>query len=1609
MTSMTSKPIFSNEEPRKNDWDKSQAELIAELNQLRTTVSSLNEQLLASEIPFQPRSPTKTNEPYRLLVVDDSPTDRAIYRRYLNKNPHFEYEIVDFATGSEALQWCQTYHPDLLLIDYFLPDMNGLEFLERLRQQTGYQSMPGIIITGQQNPSVSEQSLKDGAKDVLDKNRMTSDGLNRAINNVLQHAAWMQEQEWQWRRQQVLNHLAASIRQGWDLSSLFQSSITEIRQFLDCDRVLIYQFDPQNWCGTVIQESVLDPTFSIVGRKLEDNCFAENPQWINRYRQGHISCIADTLAEPHNSDCYQNLLESLGVRAVFAAPLLCGEDLWGLLIAHHCQNSRSWELKEVELLHQVANQLSIAIQQTHLQQQAEENGQERQKITEIINTIATVLVSKIGDDFFQLLVNYLCQILDVDYVLISELMTESKAKTLAICHQQQIINNVEMDLRDRPCGQIVKSPRNAVTVYQDRVNELFPNDHFIQAQQIRSYLGIPLFNSAHEPIGILAVFHRQPLPETQLAEEIFKIFAGRAGAELERRQIEAKLRRSEQDLLEAQQIAHVGHWKWDKATDQMYWSEELYRIFGIAEDTPITLDLVVQYTYPDDRAGLLHEIEQSYLTHHYNKLHRICCTDGSIRFLQTTGSVTFGADGQINGLKGISLDVTELKQAELKLHHLNLVLEERVKERTAELTRVYLRLQEELEERKQAQIEKEKTERMYSQYLEQELAKRKQIEQVLQEREAQLRVIGDNLPKGALYQVVRELDGSFRFLYFSAGIEKETGYKVEEIYQDYNLIFNTILEEDRPLLQRKYQESLANLSIFETSIRMRSPSGEIRWIRLSASPRRLEDGRTLWDGIRLDVTELKETQEKLYRNQLFLTEAQRVARIGSWEVNLLTQTQFWSDELFAVLNLDPVQDYPTLDNYLEVFHPDDRDSFKQAIDEVMLNGTPYKRRLRIPLPNGNLRYVESIGQGEKNPQGQVSRIYGTVQDVTEQQQAAELLQFQAQILTEIHDAVISTDANGRVQTWNHGAEKLFGYTAEESIGQPIQFLYLPEDLSKLQTEVFEALQTKERHQVELRSQTKAGEEIYIRLRLSTIRDDQGNIINIIGCSNDITARKRYEAALVESKQFLQTVLDSFPLFVFWKDRNLKYLGCNQNFANICGLSSVTEIYGKSDEDLPWSKEESANNQADDRRVIETGESHIGLIERHIQRDGTSVWLETNKIPLRDVSGEIIGVLETYRDITSRKQAEAAIQEFNRRWRSVLDSIQMIVVEVDAQGRVEYINPFFQKLSEYTPAEVLGKHWVSNFIPPSLATDIDNVFHRHLRENSYEYHVNPILTKSGEERIIAWRNSVLRNPSGDPIGMVAIGEDVTDRYHLERMKAQFLSIVSHELRTPLTAIQAALSLLHDKVLDPNSEEGEITLTIATDGIERLVRLVNDILDLERLQSGKLRLEKHACNTQKIIKNAIAQVQNLTQQTGTEIRALSQSINLYADEDRLIQVLINLLSNAIKFSPNHSEIILAVDQLEPPLGESSPTDWVKFTVSDRGRGIPPQNLESIFEPFQQVDASDAREKGGTGLGLAICRDIVEQHGGKIWVKSEFGKGSTFFFTIPTESFEAFLHEH
>jgi signal transduction histidine kinase len=273
---------------------------------------------------------------------------------------------------------------------------------------------------------------------------------------------------------------------------------------------------------------------------------------------------------------------------------------------------------------------------------------------------------------------------------------------------------------------------------------------------------------------------------------------------------------------------------------------------------------------------------------------------------------------------------------------------------------------------------------------------------------------------------------------------------------------------------------------------------------------------------------------------------------------------------------------------------------------------------------------------------------------------------------------------------------------------------------------------------------------------------------------------------------------------------------------------------------------------------------------------------------------------------------------------------------------------------------------------------DEVFWRH--DGSafpVEYSANPLL----EEGIIS--------------GMVVAFQDVSERRRLERMKDEFISTVSHELRTPLTSLRASLGLITSGTLDKRPEKQRQMLDMAIGNCDRLIRLVNDILDFEKVEKGKLPLDRQPVEAIDLLRRAADVAYTAASQVHITVRVDAAHVQVLCDEERILQVLNELVANAIKFSPPDTAIRLSA---QPGKENSDGSDEVCFTVEDEGRGIAAEKLERIFERFQQGDASDSRALGGTGLGLALCRSIVEQHGGRIWAESAPGKGSQFHFTLP-----------
>ncbi len=224
----------------------------------------------------------------------------------------------------------------------------------------------------------------------------------------------------------------------------------------------------------------------------------------------------------------------------------------------------------------------------------------------------------------------------------------------------------------------------------------------------------------------------------------------------------------------------------------------------------------------------------------------------------------------------------------------------------------------------------------------------------------------------------------------------------------------------------------------------------------------------------------------------------------------------------------------------------------------------------------------------------------------------------------------------------------------------------------------------------------------------------------------------------------------------------------------------------------------------------------------------------------------------------------------------------------------------------------------------------------------------------------------------------------------RRKQELVSMVSHDLRTPLTSVQASLTLLSEGVLGTLPPKAQKEVLNAETNTGRLINLINDLLDIEKMEAGQMRVERAMTDVQSIFERSLEAVKALCEKQNVPVEIIDTDLDIFADGYRMIQVVVNLLSNAIKFSPADSTVTLAALEL--------PDGMVELRITDRGRGIPEKFKNSVFERFQQVDISDAKVKKGTGLGLAICKALVDLHGGTIGVESEEGKGSTFWFRIP-----------
>jgi PAS domain S-box-containing protein len=390
-----------------------------------------------------------------------------------------------------------------------------------------------------------------------------------------------------------------------------------------------------------------------------------------------------------------------------------------------------------------------------------------------------------------------------------------------------------------------------------------------------------------------------------------------------------------------------------------------------------------------------------------------------------------------------------------------------------------------------------------------------------------------------------------------------------------------------------------------------------------------------------------------------------------------------------------------------------------------------------------------------------------------------------------------------------------------------------------------------------------------------------------------------------------------------------------------------------------------------------------------KKDGQEIWVGQHVRPII-TGGRVEGFQGMARDITDRVNAQSELRAERDFVSAILDTAPSLIMVLDAQGQIVRFNRACEELSGVPISEVAGRaFWEVPFLLDEDRASIRDGIPRLAASREPVLLDRTWLGKNGTRHTIAWTIVSLRAPSGATSYLIGIGSDVTMARELERLKSQFISMVSHELRTPLTSIRASMQLLIAEEMTGNADADQL-VRVALSNADRLIRIVNDILDMSKIEAGEMMVSPKRTRLQPIIDDSIRTVEGFARDAGVTItRSVDGIQDVVADADRTIQVLVNLLSNAVKHSPSGTMVEITA---------AREGGMAAIAVHDHGPGIPSHKVDFIFEPFTQLDGSDTRRIAGTGLGLTIARALAEKQGGGIRVSSREGQGATFTVTMP-----------
>lgn len=503
-------------------------------------------------------------------------------------------------------------------------------------------------------------------------------------------------------------------------------------------------------------------------------------------------------------------------------------------------------------------------------------------------------------------------------------------------------------------------------------------------------------------------------------------------------------------------------------------------------------------------------------------------------------------------------------------------------------------------------------------------------------------------------------------------------------------------------------------------------------------------------------------------------------------------------------------------------------------------------------------------------------------------------------------------------------------------------------------------------------------------RAVPIKDDSGQILRWFGSSTDITQQKNAEEALRKSERFFRTAFANANVGIAFTDRFGRYQYANPAYIKITGYT-LAELFQLKYSDLIFPPDRKFNLDQVNLLIKKNIPGFI-LENRYLQKNGTPVWVRKSVSVIRDSKGKVENLVAIVEDITERKKTEEVLAAEKEQFKKLIDTIPVMISIFDTKLNINYFNKNFIRRTGWTKRLARSPHFMKKIIPNrSIRSQVT----KFMKSPTSQWLDIPITTRNRKILETSWQTIKLSSEL-----RLGIGIDIAARKELERKKDEFVSMASHELKTPITSLKVLVELMSEKLRRLGDIDNLNLAQRMSVQLNRIVSLVSDLLDVTKIQSGKMPMSREEFNINHLIEEIVNEISVSNKNHNNIVIQSTTNRTVIADRFRIGQVITNFLTNAIKYSPPNSKITVSA---------YNENDRIVVYIKDNGVGIPSEEFSLVFDRFFQSrrPRSDEGRLSSLGLGLYISAEIIKRHGGQIWLNSKVGKGSTFYFSLPAPS--------